>query len=140
MTLVELVITLSVIIVITSVCFFRGDTNKYEVDLFTKQLCSDIRYVRKSNMLGDFNTYIYYKNENDKISYILRSDGKDKKKVYLPQNTKISYGKNTIKFKSDGAPNPIGQTIIVYNKKVKKEITIVPISGRVLLKEGKYEA
>ena len=38
-----------------------------------------------------------------------------------------------------GSPNPKGQTIKVYNDKIKKEITIVPVSGRALLKEGEYE-
>ena len=44
-----------------------------------------------------------------------------------------------IKFKEDGTPYPSGTTIRIIYKDTKKEITIVPISGRVLIKEGKYE-
>ena len=138
MTLVELVISISIILLISTLCFPKLNINKYKIDLFTKQLCSDIRYIRNENMLGNLNAYIYY--NNDKInSYIVRNDGKDLKKVTLPKETKLSYDQSRIRFKRDGTPDPKGQTIIIYNKDVKKEITIVPVSGRVLLKEGKYE-
>lgn len=138
MTLVELVISISIILLISTLCFPRFNINKYKIDLFTKQLCSDIRYVRNENMLGNLNAYIYY--TDDKVKrYIVRNDGKDLKEITLPEEMKISYNQSRIRFKRDGTPDPKGQTIIIYNKDLKKEITIVPISGRVLLKEGKYE-
>lgn len=89
-------------------------------------------------MLGNSSAYIYYTDDKEK-SYIVRNDGKDLKKITLPEETKLSYNQSRIRFKRDGSPDPKGQTITIYNKDFKKEITIVPISGRVLLKEGKYE-
>lgn len=139
MTLVELVITISVMLLISTLCFSKEDITKHQINLFTKQLCSDIRYIRKTNMLGDSNTFIYYKKNKDAISYVLRSNGKDIKEIKLPNNVNLEYMEEKMFFKRDGSPDPKGQTITVYNNKTKKEITIVPVSGRVLLKEGKYE-
>ena len=73
--------------------------------------------------------YIYIQNENKE----------DIKQVYLPKVCKIEYTRSMIKFKADGTPYPSGTTIKIIYKDIKKEITIVPISGRVLIKEGKYE-
>lgn len=139
MTLVELVVTISIILLISTLYFPKDSIKKYEINSFTKQLCSDIRYVRRANMLSDLKTYIYYIEDDKSISYLVRENGKDLKQVFLPENTKLQYDSTRIKFKPDGLPDPKGQTIKIYNEKIKKEITIVPISGRVLLKEGKYE-
>lgn len=138
-TLIEVVICMSIIIIISTLCFFNGDNKNYILNSFTKQLCSDIRYVRKCNMMGDLKTYIYYKEEKNYISYILRSNSKDIKEVQLPKGASLA-GLSKISFKQDGTPISKGSTIKVYNGIIKKEITIVPVSGRVLLKEGRYEA
>ncbi|MGL5314231.1 MAG: pilus assembly FimT family protein [Peptostreptococcaceae bacterium] len=139
MTLVELVVTITVLVLITTICFPRENINKYQVNSFTKQLCSDIRYVRKSNINGNSSVYVYLKNEDGKSRYILREKGKDVKEVFLPKDSTIKYAREKIIFKKDGSPDPLGTTITVRYKDIKKEITIVPISGRVLLKEGIYE-
>lgn len=139
MTLVEVVITISIMLIISSLCFPKDSISKYQINLFAKQLCSDIRYVRKANMLGNLKTYIYYIVDEEEISYIVRENGNDLKKVHLPKGSSIRYRNNKVKFKPDGSPDPNGQTINIYKEKLKIEITIVPVSGRVLLKEGKYE-
>jgi len=90
-------------------------------------------------MSSDFSTYIYYENKENVASYILREDGKNIKKVSLPKNTKLSYTISKIIFRQDGGINGVGETIIVTHKGKNTEITIVPFSGRVLLKEGIYE-
>lgn len=138
MTLVELVIAISLIVMISTLCFPKYDIKKYQINSFTKQLCSDIRYVRKSNMLGSSDTYIYYKKNDNISSYILREKSKNIKEIFLPKNIELFYVRGKIQFKRDGSPEPSGTTIKIMSKEIKKEITIVPISGRVLLKEGKY--
>lgn len=138
MTLVELVIGISIILLISTLYFPKININKYKIDLFTKQLCSDIRYIRNENMLGNSSAYIYYGNDN-KNSYILRNDGIDLKEITLPKEVKLLYNQPRIRFKRDGSPEQNGQTIVIDDKNMKIEITIVPVSGRVLLKEGKYE-
>lgn len=139
MTLVELVITISILSIIAALCFPRVSINKYQVNSFTKQLCSDIRYVRKCNMNGNLKVYIYYKNTEENQSYVLREDGKDVKEILLPKDAEIKYAREKIIFRKDGSPDPLGTTITIRYKDNKKEITIVPVSGRVLLKEGIYE-
>ena len=139
MTLVELVITISIILVIATLCFPKDNIEKYQVNSFIKQLCSDIRYVRNINIIGNTNTYVYLNKNDGRISFTLNENKKDIKKVYLPKECKIKYTRPMIKFKSDGSPYPSGTTIKIIYKDIKKEITIVPISGRVLIKEGKYE-
>lgn len=139
MTLIELVVSISILIIISTLCFFNGDNSNHQLNSFTKQLCSDIRYVRRCNMLGDLNTYIYYKEKNKQISYILRSNAEDVKEIALPKGSKL-VGISNISFKQDGTPIKKGSTIKIYNNSIKKEITIVPVSGRVLLKEDKYES
>ena len=139
MTLIELIITLGIITMISSIVLSNFYIDKYKVNSFTKQLYSDIRYVRARNMSSDFSTYIYYKNTNNVISYILREGGNDIKEVSLPKNTIISNKISKIIFRQDGAIGENGETITVTYKGEKTEITIVPFSGRVLLKEGIYE-
>lgn len=139
MTLVELVVTIGFLLIISTLCFPRESIEKYQINSFTKQLCSDIRYVRRANMIGDINTYIYYTENNGSIGYTLRTKGSNIKEVILPKNTRIEHNVNKIKFRADGSPDPRGGTIRIFSDNISKEITIVPISGRVLLKEGKYE-
>ena len=59
MTLVELVVGISIIVLITTLCFPKVSIEKYQVNSFVKQLCSDIRYVRNINMMGNTNAYIF---------------------------------------------------------------------------------
>ena len=139
MTLVELVITISIILLITTLCFPKDNIEKYQINSFIKQLCSDIRYVRNINMMGNTNAYVYLEKNDEGSSFKLNEDRKDIKQVYLPKDCKIQFTRPIIKFKSDGTPTPSGTSIKIINKNKVIEITIVPISGRVLIKEGKYE-
>lgn len=139
MTLVELVITMSIVLLISTLCFPKDNIEKYQLNSFTKQLCSDIRYVRNINMMGNTNTYLYLDNNGECSSFTLNENKKNIKQVYLPKECKIEYTRPMVKFKADGTPYPSGTTIKIIYKNRKKEITIVPISGRVLIKEGKYE-
>ena len=139
MTLVELVVGISIIVLITTLCFPKVSIEKYQVNSFVKQLCSDIRYVRNINMMGNTNAYVYLEKNDEGSSFKLNEDRKDIKQVYLPKDCKIQFTRPIIKFKSDGTPTPSGTSIKIINKNKVIEITIVPISGRVLIKEGRYE-
>jgi hypothetical protein len=124
---------------ISSIVLSNFYIDKYKVNSFTKQLCSDIRYVRARNMSSDFSTFIYYKNTNNVVSYVLQEGNKDIKEVSLPKNAIISNKISKIIFRQDGVIGEKGETITVTYKGENTEITIVPFSGRVLLKEGIYE-
>ena len=78
MTLVELVITISIILLITTIYFPKVNIEKYQVNSFTKQLCSDIRYVRNLNKMGNTNTYIYLNKNDERSSFTLNENKKDR--------------------------------------------------------------
>ncbi|MGL5329224.1 MAG: hypothetical protein ACRDD7_08150 [Peptostreptococcaceae bacterium] len=113
----------------------------YKMNSFAKELCSDIRYVKSNNILGSLDTYVLITSKDGCFGYRLIENGKNVKETYLDKGIEItnSTGKNRIRFYNNGAPNPSGSTIEIFNNKVTKEITIVPVSGRVLFKEGRYE-
>lgn len=139
MTLVELVVGISIIVLITTLCFPKVSIEKYQVNSFVKQLCSDIRYVRNINMMGNTNAHVYLEKNSEGISFKLNENRKDIKQVHLPKDCNIQFTRPIIKFKTDGTPLYSGTTIKIIYKNSETEITIVPISGRVLIKEGKYE-
>ncbi|WP_099190384.1 hypothetical protein [Tepidibacter mesophilus] len=140
--MIELLITISLIMIISLIPMYKINIRDYKIDSFTRQMCSDIRYTRMKNMNYDSSTYIYYeKSDEDTISYILKDSGKIKRKVQFPKNMNLSYNVEKIEFGLNGVVKQKGETIkikdTISNK--TKIITIVPISGRVLIKEGIYE-
>lgn len=141
MTLVELLIAIAIMLLIITLCLPKDNIEKHMINSVTKQLCSDIRYIRRCNMLEDNSTYILYIKEKSKSGYAIKQKGEFIKEVLLPENVSISDNitNNSIKFDKYGSPYPNGGTIKIGDKSSKREITIVPVSGRVLLKEGKYE-
>lgn len=140
MTLVELLISMAIMLLIATLCFPKDNLEKHIITSTVKQLCADIRFVRRCNMLEDSSTYITYVEESGKKGYSIKQNGEQIKSVFLPKNTVIKENMNNmIRFDRYGAPYPNGGTIKIENSKISKEITIVPVSGRVLLKEGKYE-
>ncbi|CEQ18367.1 hypothetical protein [Paraclostridium sordellii] len=140
MTTLELVIGIGLILIIIYISFPKLESNKYELDSFARQLVADIRYVRNMNINGNKDCYIENIKGPDKIRYIVKDNSKIIKTVYLPKNSNLSSPLSIIKFKSDGSLSSKGETININSNKRSIEITIVPFSGRVLLKEGKYES
>ena len=126
---------------VVSMCIPKFNNNYYEINAFAKELCSDIRYIRSNNTLGNLNTYITLVQDSNKQGYVLIDKGKNIKEKYLPSDTSIHNNTTSKKiyFRNDGSPNPSGSTIQIKNSIYKKEITIVPVSGRVLFKEEEYE-
>ncbi|CEP38952.1 hypothetical protein [Paraclostridium sordellii] len=140
MTTLELVIGIGLILIIIYISFPKLESNKYELDSFARQLVADIRYVRNMNINGNKDCYIENIKGPGKIRYIVKDNSKTIKTVYLPKNSNLSSPLSIIKFKSDGSLSSKGETININSNKRSIEITIVPFSGRVLLKEGKYES
>ncbi|MCT4509823.1 MAG: hypothetical protein N4A48_13905 [Tepidibacter sp.] len=140
--MIELLITISLIMIIASIPIYKINIRPYKIDSFVRQLCSDIRYVRIQNMNYDNHAKIYYeKSDEGTTAYILKECGEIKKRVELPKYTEIIYGLQKITFGLSGGVRDTGETIKIkdkINKKIKI-ITIVPMSGRVLIKEGIYE-
>ena len=143
MTTLELIVTISIIVIMSSICFMKYEGDNYKIEFFAKELCSDIRYVRRENMLDNPNVYIRFISEDNKWSYILHRNKKEDKRVYLPKNVNLNFpiGQNNslISFYTSGLYKNGGGTITINKDNNYKYITIVPVSGRVLYKEGIYE-
>ncbi len=141
--MLEVIIIIGIISIILSICFVKCGAYEYQTKSFVKQLCSDIRYTRKENILSNPNVYIKFIKENNKWSYVLVKDKRKIKVVYLPQNIELNFPINQnnslIKFNSNGSYINGGGTITIKDNEKYKYITIVPVSGRVLYKEGIYE-
>ena len=58
MTLIELIIGIGISIVLIYIIFPKYKTEKYIIDIFAKQLVSDIRYIRTTNMNGDLSEWV----------------------------------------------------------------------------------
>ncbi len=139
MTLVEVVIGIGIIMTILMISFPKEKSQKYEIDSFARQLVGDIRYVRSMNSNGNLSVFLENISTQDNPRYVIKENTDIVKTVYLPKNSSLSYPSSTIKFKSDGTLSSKGETIIIDSKDRKIKITIIPFSGRVLLKEDMYE-
>lgn len=143
MTTLELIVVISIIVITSTICFVKYEGDNYKIEFFAKELCSDIRYVRRENMLDNPTVFIRFINENNKWSYILHRNKKEDKRIYLPKNVNLNYPVNqnnsSISFNTDGLYKNGGGTISINKGNRYKYITIVPVSGRVLYKEGIYE-
>ena len=141
--MIELIIAISIMATITSICIMKYNDDNYQINNFARQLCSDIRYVRRENMLNNQDVYIKFDKENNKYFYILQKNKKEDKRVFLPKNVNIQFPVTNkislLSFWSDGRCKIGGGTIIIDKNDECKYITIVPVSGRVLYKEGIYE-
>ena len=130
MTLVEVIIGITILSLIATMSFTKINLSNYKVNAFAKQMASDIRYVRKINRLGK---------QNNTKGYILRENGEDIKSVFLPEGVDLRCPVSKIFFKTNGCFYIGGTTISIIQKNNYTEITIVPTSGRVLIKEGIYK-
>ena len=139
MTLVEVVIGIGIIMTILMISFPKEKSQKYEMDSFARQLVGDIRYVRSMNSNGNLSVFLENISTQDNPRYVIKENTDIMKTVYLPKNSSLSYPSSTIKFKSDGTLSSKGETIIIDSKDRKIKITIIPFSGRVLIKEDMYE-
>ena len=139
MTLIEVVIGIGILMILLMISFPEGISQKYEIDTFARQLVADIRYVRNMNLNGNLKIYLENNNEN-RPNYSIKENNNILKKIYIPRHTKLSYPSPIIKFKSDGTLSSRGETIVITSKEKNIKITIIPFSGRVLLKEDIYES
>lgn len=141
-TLVELTITIAIMAIITLVAICRIDVEPLEIKTEAKKLCSDIRYLRVLNMTENN----LYEIVLTKDYYALQNGVKNIKRVYFQSDIELidnfnddSVEYSVLKFNRNGAPNFSG-TIKIRNKNSGKyiEITIIPATGRVLLKDEIY--
>ena len=131
LTLIELVVTMAIMVIAAGIVIPKFDMGDYLLKTQAQQLCGEIRNIRALKMSeGE-----YYQIALNRDFYQVKNGIKELKKVEMLKNYRIFYEKQDISFTYSGVPNS-GNTITIMNEKNgrRMKITIVPSSGRVLLK------
>lgn len=135
-TIIELLLVLSIMGIIISLTI----PNLLKIDFSTKvnakQLCMDIRNVRYLRMT-EGKAYRIILMDN---GYKILNGPEIIKNINFSKKINLQFTYKEIMFSYNGAPNR-GDTITVKNTNSNKtfDITIVPASGRILLKDEKYQ-
>ena len=139
MTFIEVIIGLTLLALIGTITFVKLDLSNYKVNSFIKQMTTDIRYIRQVNKIGNEKIYMILTEENNCEGYILVENGQQVKRVFLPKGIDLECPISKILFNTKGGFYQGGTTITIIKKDNYTDITIVPTSGRILIKEGIYK-
>lgn len=142
-TLLELIITMAIIFVIISIALPKLKLSTYNLKPCGIKLVQEIRNIRHGSMT-ESSLYSIILNKD---SYYIKNGTKIIRIEVLEKNLQLSDNFNdktseysTIKFNHNGSPKYAG-TIKIKDLESNKymEITIVPVTGRVLLKDEVFE-
>lgn len=134
----ELVIGMCLMVLLVGLVIPKVDVGYAKAEWERRKLCSEIRYIKRRNLAG-VNEDIRVTNSDKKSAYYIACRTNLLKKVEMPENIRMETLIDRIHFHTDGKPYKAGTVEINYKKKVYS-ITITPISGRVLFKEGIYSS
>jgi len=138
-TLIELIVTIALLAILFSIVVPRINTDRYYMEKIAKELLYDLKDIKVKNMTSENKTYtITFFTD----FYILKEGTnagiKQYKKVELKEDYEFYYsnGNQNLTFNYRGSPSQ-AQTITFKNLKTEviKQITIVPVTGRILLIE-----
>jgi prepilin-type N-terminal cleavage/methylation domain-containing protein len=139
LTIVELIVVIAVLGLLFSFVIPKIDKNPYYLLSTSKVLRNDIRSIKYLTMTEG--TYIRILFE--KYSYKILEGPKQKSLVKMNKGYKIiqNFKENTIVFNYNGTPLTGGGTILILDESTKKycEITVVPATGRILMKNKIYK-
>ena len=127
-TFIEVIIGITLLALIGTVSFVKLDLSNYKINSFIKQMTTDIRYIRQINKIG-----------NEKVYMLFIEESRQSKKVFLPKGIELACPTSKILFNTKGGFYKGGTTITIIKKDNYTDITIVPTSGRILIKEGIYK-
>ncbi len=136
MTLVEIIVTIAIMGIIASISMPNTRIREYRLQSQARILLNDIRKIKHRSMT-EGGTHILYL-EGD--SYVVKSTTnyvKHEERVELGEDMKIVDNlERKISFNSNGCPIKAG-TITIEDKVTMKfhDITIIPYTGRILLKQ-----
>ncbi|WP_300527786.1 hypothetical protein [Peptacetobacter sp.] len=136
MSLAELIIGMSLVILLIGIVVPKADSGYMKSEWERRKLCSELRLLKRKNLAG-IGEYMRIAKVNNKSCYRTFFDLKLIREEYVDDNIKVASNMKKIMFKSDGIPMDSGTIEIRYKEKTYT-ITITPISGRILFKEGIY--
>lgn len=131
-TLVELIVVIAILGILISVCIPKNKIRDYKLRLQAIELTNDIRMVRCLMMTEGNPYYISF----DYTNYTVMNGPRSIKKVKLGDDIRMGNNmKNKVMFNYQGRPINAGSIIMQSTITGKyHDITIVPYTGRVLLK------
>ena len=135
-TLIEMVITITVISIIFAIAVPRFDINTGYMEKMANEFAMDVRYVQMENMK---NPDANYEIEVNAISddYYVKNGMSIEKSVAFKSRYTINYNNGSvIRFSYEGAPIKAGTFTITDTKTGDlKQVTIVPATGRTIILE-----
>lgn len=138
-TIVELIVVIGMLGLLFSVAVPMIDMNHYNLLTAGKALRDNIKAVKYETMTEGTYVRILF----DKYSYRVMEGSKVKNKVLMNNGIKIvqNFKDSTVTFNYNGAPLTGGGTVSILDEKTKKycEITVVPSTGRILMKNKVYK-
>ncbi len=137
-TLIELVVTISILGIILSLAVLIIDRDMFYMEKMADEFVTDVRYVQNESKKSPSNTYEISIDENNSCYHVKKSTDTEKT-VKFKDRYQIDYNNgNRIGFTYDGSPKNSGTFTITDTKAEKiKEITIIPATGRTVIKEHK---
>lgn len=136
MSLAELIIGMSLVILLIGIVVPKADSGYMKAEWERRKLCSELRLLKRKNISG-IGEYMRIAKVNNRSCYRTFFDLKLIKEEYIEEDIKVSSNIKKIMFKANGIPIDSGTIEIKYKEK-NYAITITPISGRILFKEGIY--
>lgn len=129
-TLIELIIVIAIFGIILSISLPKNIVSNYKLQLFAKELTSDIRQTRYLKMTKGHQYAVFIGDD-----YYFISRGKKKIKQNKTEHIRLMQDfKGSIVFSYNGSPK-VGGTLRVLDEITNEsyKITIVPFTGRILL-------
>lgn len=139
--LLELACAVSIVMLLSGAVYMSANVRKINVDSFARRMCSDIRYVRMRNIYGDDAAKIVFQADlKGRRGYTLYRDGAMEKEEKLPEDVRFTSTLSSLSFTLGGTLKGSGDTIQITDTATgyMKVVTIVPFSGRTLIREGIY--
>jgi prepilin-type N-terminal cleavage/methylation domain-containing protein len=137
-TLIELVVTISIICIVLILAVFIIDIDMFYLEKMADEFAMDVRYVQMECMKGETNSHrISIDTSNG--CYHVYDIYAIKKTVVFNSRYQIDYSNQNMEsvgFTYDGSPvNPGTFTILDTRTNETKKISIVPTTGRTIIKE-----
>ncbi|WIF94522.1 hypothetical protein [Caminicella sporogenes] len=137
-TVIELIITLVIILTIFIIVEPMLKINRCNLKIFSAKLCQEIRNIRIINMTEDSLYYIVIKKDRYFVKRgiaTLKTEYLDSNLILLDNFDDGALDYSIIHFNHNGMPSYAGTVRIKdINTGKYMEITIIPVTGRVLLK------
>jgi prepilin-type N-terminal cleavage/methylation domain-containing protein len=137
-TLIESLVTISILCIVLASALLIIDLDMFYLDKMADEFAMDVRYVQMECMKGAIYTHKIYIDIPNR-SYHIFKDVAIRKTVVFKSRYQIEYSNQNMEsvgFTQEGTPiNPGTFTILDTRTNKTKKISIVPSTGRTVIKE-----